>query len=139
VDVEVIEQDIPNYWSLYDDGDVLIMPRRYGGQALSVQEAMSCGLPVVMTDLAPQREWLSGDCLVKTQGSKSLWTQAGMVDVHTPDPHSIAAVMDGLSSNPQRVQELSAAADRWAERRSWPSMRHRYEAVIAGALETFRR
>jgi glycosyltransferase involved in cell wall biosynthesis len=137
VDVEVIERDIPNYWSLYDDGDVLIMPRRYGGQALSVQEAMSCGLPVVMTDLEPQREWLPAECLTKTKGSKSLRTQAGMIDVHTPDPRSIAAVMDSLSSNPGRVQELSAAADQWAERRSWPNMRHRYEAVIADALEKF--
>lgn len=138
VDVEIIEEDLPNYWSLYDDGDVLIMPRRYGGQSLSVQEAMSCGLPVVMTDLEPQREWLPAECLTKTNGSKTLRTQAGMVDVHTPDPHSIAAVMDALSSNPQRVMELSAHANDWAEQHSWPNMRPRYESVIEEALEKFR-
>ncbi len=55
--------DIPDNRWLYVLGDVLVLPRKYGGLCLPVQEALSCGLPVIMTDVEPNyyllpKEWL---------------------------------------------------------------------------------
>ncbi|MCP4897299.1 MAG: glycosyltransferase family 4 protein [bacterium] len=49
--------DVGDYWDLYQHGDTLIMPRRYGGMSLPVQEALAAGLTVIMTDIAPNRRW----------------------------------------------------------------------------------
>ena len=49
--------DVGDYWDLYQHGDCLIMPRRYGGMSLPVQEALAAGLTVIMTDIAPNRRW----------------------------------------------------------------------------------
>ncbi len=38
---------VANYWDLYTHGDTLVMPRRYGGLCLPVQEALAAGLAVV--------------------------------------------------------------------------------------------
>lgn len=46
-----------HYWDMYQWGDTLIMPRRYGGNCLPVGEALAAGMLVVMTDVAPNHQW----------------------------------------------------------------------------------
>ena len=46
-----------HYWDAYQLGHVLVMPRRYGGMSLPVQEALAAGLAVVMTDTSPNDRW----------------------------------------------------------------------------------
>lgn len=50
---------------LYKDMDVLIFTRRYGGLCLPMQEALSCGIPVIMTDVEPNSSVLPKELLVK--------------------------------------------------------------------------
>jgi len=50
---------------LYRDFDAMIMPRRYGGACLPMNEALAAGLPVIMTHIDPNnkilpKEWLVG-------------------------------------------------------------------------------
>ena len=58
-----IKKNLPNYTDLYKDGDLLVLPRRYGGLCLPQQEALAAGIPVIMTDIPPNntllpKEWL---------------------------------------------------------------------------------
>jgi glycosyltransferase involved in cell wall biosynthesis len=41
--------------TLYEGFDALIMPRRYGGLCLPMNEALTSGLPVIMSDTSQQR------------------------------------------------------------------------------------
>lgn len=55
--------DIDDQTKLYTDFDALIMPRRYGGLCLPMNEALLSGLPVIMTDISPNnrilpKKWL---------------------------------------------------------------------------------
>lgn len=49
---------------LYKDYDALILPRRYGGLSLVVNEALMSGLPVIMPDISPNDSLLSSDWLI---------------------------------------------------------------------------
>jgi glycosyltransferase involved in cell wall biosynthesis len=51
-------------WRLYAGFDALIMPRRYGGLCLPMNEALSSGLPVIMSNTSPNDTILSADWLV---------------------------------------------------------------------------
>src|SRR3990167_1568070 len=42
---------------MYKDADVYLYPARYDGQALVAEEAMSCGMPVFVTDAEPMNEF----------------------------------------------------------------------------------
>jgi hypothetical protein len=44
---------LPNYLDQYKDGDVLVIPRKYGGLCLPMQEALAHGIPVIMPDIEP--------------------------------------------------------------------------------------
>jgi glycosyltransferase involved in cell wall biosynthesis len=50
--------------TLYEGFDALIMPRRYGGLCLPMNEALTSGLPVIMSDTSPNNAVLPGDWLV---------------------------------------------------------------------------
>lgn len=45
-------------WELYKDFDALLLPRRWGGLCLPMHEALFSGLPVLMSDVTPQKEVL---------------------------------------------------------------------------------
>ena len=48
---------VDDRWELYEGCSILVLPRRYGGLCLPVQEAMALGMAVVMTDCPPNRRW----------------------------------------------------------------------------------
>lgn len=54
--LEVIEKSIPAP-GLYHMGDVYVYPSRLDGIGLTVAEALSCGLPVIVTDEPPMNEF----------------------------------------------------------------------------------
>lgn len=51
--------DIENQTDLYTNFDALILPRRYGGLCLPMNEALASGLPVIMSSISPNKEILS--------------------------------------------------------------------------------
>lgn len=133
----VYQEPVNDYWTLYDHADVLVLPRRYGGQCLSAQEAYASGLPVLMTDLEPQRGWLEPDCLVDLLDERQLLTQAGTIPVHDPSPVDLAQIMDYLSQNHDRVRAISNVGRDWAARHSWDALRPTYEDIISRARKRF--
>lgn len=122
----------PVRWSLYRDADLIVMPRRYGGLSLPVQEAMAAGLGVVMTDVEPNREWPIEPIPVAGRRS-TLATPGGMIEVHPPDPHGLAEVLSRLAGDPAAVEALKAQAQRWVEGHTWEALEplYRRELVLA--------
>lgn len=61
----VIEQkEYEDYQDVYSEADVLLLPRRYGGNCLPVNEALAVGMPVIMTDISPNNQFLPREWLV---------------------------------------------------------------------------
>jgi glycosyltransferase involved in cell wall biosynthesis len=131
VEVVVDSQDRADYWTLYEDADVLLMPRRYGGQSLPLQEAMSCGLPVLATDIEPQRAWLAAELRVPVVSDGRIDSKAGSIAMYSAKPTELAAAMDRLTDNLDLVAELSKQADTWAEARSWTRLLRPWRALLA--------
>ena len=55
--VNIINKTVPAP-SLYHMGDVYVYPSRLDGLGLTIAEALSCGLPVLVTDEAPMNEFV---------------------------------------------------------------------------------
>jgi len=121
-----------DHWSLYDDADVLVMPRRYGGLSLPVQEAMAAGLAVVMTDCDPNpATWPI--CPVSSRPGTTIRTPGGPVRIHDPDPADIAAIIDRLAGAPGELADLQAAARTWAQTHNWSALEPLYRAELERA------
>lgn len=130
IDLDIQTADVPNYWNLYDDADVLVLPRRYGGQSLPMNEALSCGLPVISLDVEPQRGFLPAASLVPARVWRQLPVQSGPMNCYTADPRVIARKIDELAGDPQLVTNLSLQANRHADSISWRTLGPRYVSLF---------
>ncbi len=72
--LEVIE-DTVTAPGLYFKGDVYVYPSRLEGIGLTIAEALSCGLPVVVPDHPPMNEFVSDES-GRTVKVKKLWSRA---------------------------------------------------------------
>jgi hypothetical protein len=107
-----------DYWRIYDLADILLMPRRFGGLCLPIQEAKAAGLVVVALDTSPH-DWY--EC-VGIPAEPSSWFPSGSGDVtiFNANPVDVAAAVNDLTF--VELGDLSAASRDWAHAHSWESL-----------------
>jgi hypothetical protein len=108
---------VDSYWDLYAYGSVLVMPRRYGGMCLPVQEALAAGLPVVMTDTEPNRDWPVR--LVKATAGKVRTVASYPIPTADVD---IDALVDALRDIDRWAEANRAAQADWVAAHSWDTL-----------------
>lgn len=129
--VEVRTGGVADYWRLYDDADVLVMPRRYGGLCLPVQEAMAAGLAVVMTACPPNDWWpvLPVDAVQRG----ALATPAGEVPMWAAHPPALGRALDQLAADRDLLAARQRASVGWAEAHSWQALAAQYRVLLLQA------
>lgn len=80
---------------LYRDFDALILPRRYGGLSLTANEALMCGLPVIMTDIEPNNKLLPKEWLVKSVQLGHFQARE-KIDIFSAQHKALAMKLDSL-------------------------------------------
>lgn len=135
VPVEVVTGGVADYWRLYDDADVLVLPRRYGGLCLPVQEAMASGLAVIMSDAEPQRSTWPVECVRSATGMPKLHCPGGRLALTNARPEAIAEAINLLAVDREHLAAQQAASLAWAEANRWSVLRPMYEAELAEACE----
>ncbi|MGE0683167.1 MAG: glycosyltransferase [Candidatus Binatia bacterium] len=78
--------------------DIFFLPSRWEGIALSIYEAMACGLPIVGADVGGQRELVPADCGILLARSDE-----------ATESKQYAEILAELLCNPQRRQEMGRA------------------------------
>jgi glycosyltransferase involved in cell wall biosynthesis len=127
---KVVTADIPNYWDLYAGHDVLLAPRRFGGQSLPLQEAASAGLAILAADREPERSMLHPQALAAIKLTQRANCQGGQLPVEIADPRSFAERIDALMGDPALVEALSWHSDALAESLSWDTLLPRWRQVL---------
>lgn len=125
----VIEGDTEDSTELYD-GDVLLLPRRYGGQCLPINEAMASGLPVIALDRKPENTWLPRQSVVRANRWGRFRTQGGQVNVYTTHANLIAEKVTELHNDPELVASLSLQARQYAESISWERLKGEFAGLL---------
>lgn len=90
---------------MYKDFDAMIMPRRFGGLCLPMQEALMSGLPVLMPDISPNRELLPQSWLVPAHKAGEIRTRT-MIDLYMPTPQDLARLIDKFATMPAHEMEV---------------------------------
>lgn len=129
VTLEVRQNDFENYWQLYHEGDVLVMPRKYGGQSMVLNEAQAAGMAILMSNCSPQSEFLHRSSLIPSQKAGETFTRTS-IDLYECSPEAIAAKMDELAGFPPLVRILSEYSLKIAESQDWQRLKPEYERVF---------
>jgi len=100
--------------------DIFLGPSRWEGAPLASREALAAGLPVVVSDIPPNRDLLDDDGAVR------------LAPIGDPDAWALA-IRDGLRALPSSGAAALRAAERCSEARMLDETLAVYEAVVAEA------
>jgi hypothetical protein len=120
-----------NYWDLYNGHDALVMPRRYGGLCLPVQESMGAGLAVLMSDVSPNQDWPVSLCRTLPGGREQM--PAGRIEVAQIDSLNLAEMMD-LYADPDLRADRQEVSRTWARRHSWDVWAPKYRDLMGARV-----
>lgn len=131
VDNVTIEQnEYDNYQDIYKHGDVLVLPRRYGGNCLPMNEALSVGMPVIMTDISPNNSFLPANWLVPATEPVP-FTPRTTIEVYNSKPEDLATKIDefyNMSEDQMWFENLRAL--NLAKSISWLNMKPKYQEAL---------
>lgn len=125
---------VADRWALYDDADVLVLPRRYGGLCLPALEAMARGLGLVMSAVEPQRSTWPG-MFIPARGGRSIEMPCGTLRLADTDPLLLARALDGLAGDADAIEALREESRVFAQANGWEHLRRVYVDELGRALE----
>ncbi len=124
--VQIVHEEVEHYWENYsDEFDVLLLPRKFGGLSLQLQESLSLGMVPIMTNLEPQNQMLDPESMIPTESRKMLFTRMNMPS-HQTNPQVLADKIEQLASDDKLVERLSEKSNEIAEKLSWDRMKKVY-------------
>lgn len=126
--VKFICDDNDDYWEQWKTkADVMLMPRRYGGLCLPLNEAMSVGMPVIMTDMSPQNLFLPKELLIKPKSFEGT-TIRKYIEMANIQPEDLAKKIDELAG--KDITKYSNMMGKIAEAWSWEKLKPKYLKIF---------
>jgi glycosyltransferase involved in cell wall biosynthesis len=122
-----IYTNITDNLQLYNMADILVLPRKYGGNCLPLNEALSTGMPVIMTDIEPNNHLLPKEWLVPAY-KVDYFEPRGVVDIYQVDKQLLHEKINWFRS--QDIKELSQQANKIANTISWETLLPKYKEAL---------
>lgn len=118
------------YGELYATGDVAVMPQKFNGCSLPIQEAYASGLLVMTTNRFPMNWWLPTEPMIPIRGSITVSIGGAYLNFEESviAPSDIAATIDYWYG--KDISEFSLRAKQWAEDNSWEALKPEYLEVL---------
>lgn len=92
--------NIPEQQDMYKNFDAMIMPRRYGGLCLPMNEALASGLPVIMSNISPNNKVLPPEWLIDSKLFRQFMART-TIDVFQTDVKELGEKIDWLATMEQ--------------------------------------
>lgn len=121
-----------NYWETYEETDLLVLPRRYGGLCLPMQEAAAAGIPTVLLDVEPYRAmgWPT-ELLVPARVIGSRRMRGNPIDHFDARPQTLARYVNAITADPGLYDDLREKVFSWAKERSWGKLSVFWESALS--------
>lgn len=127
IDFEIIE-NVEKYEDMYADGDVLVIPRKYGGLCLPMQEALAAGIPVIMPNVSPNEQRLPQQWLMNAKRAGS-FTARTEIDLYETDANFLAFKMLEFKDN-EFMQWSNKEAIEIGKGLSWDHAVEHYKTIF---------
>ncbi len=127
--IEVDDQDDER--ALLHDAALVVIPRRYGGLSLTVQEAMSAGLPILLPDSDPYADQVPPEAWLPSERGRDLQAKGGNIATFNVKPQVLAECIDAVMADAGLRAYLAGASAKWADAHTWEHLKADWVAVLA--------
>jgi glycosyltransferase involved in cell wall biosynthesis len=118
-----------NRAELYSGFDLMVLPRKYGGLCLPMNEALLSGLPVIMTDISPNNHVLPKEWLVRAEYAGRVEFK-GPVELYETDPAELAKLVDRYMQHSNIAEQKAKAFDIGFKTFSPDVLKDKYLSII---------
>jgi len=115
--------------AMYDGFDAMVLPRRYAGLCLPMNEALMSGLPVFMTDISPNNKILPQEWLAQSNRIGAMRTRA-ILDVYAADPRNLACIVDEYMKEKNTTAEKEKAFNIGINNFSVENLKQKYLDIL---------
>ena len=124
-------RDLTNYFDVFLEADLLVLPRRYAGLCLPMQEAAALGIPTVLLDFESYRamDWPSS-LLVPSSRDGVRRMRGNQIVHHETRPKLLAQYVNALLDDEDHYARTSTYVRQWAEARSWEKLLGWWESIL---------
>lgn len=122
-----IVTSIENPKQLYIMGNILVLPRKYGGNCLPLNEALASGMPVIMPDIEPNNHLLPPEWLVPAHVVSSFEPRT-KVDIYETNHDALVSKLNWFLECHMPTE--SRKAYEIAKTISWEELKPKYEEVL---------
>ena len=127
VKIEIGNPD--NRQDMYSGFDAMVLPRRYAGLCLPMNEALMSALPVFMTDISPNNAILPAKWLAESKKIDSFRTKS-MVDVYDVRSEGLAKIIDRYVANNSKHEIKETAVQIGLDNFSVDKLKQKYLDII---------
>lgn len=128
--VHIVTEEFANYADVYGLGDVLLLPRRYGGNCLPLNEALSRTMPVIMTDIQPNNQLLPPEWLIQAE-IVDQFTPRTTIDIYEGECIALASKIDRFyNMTSEQFDQQKDLANYTADTISWEALAPQYRATL---------
>ena len=127
VKIEIGNPD--NRQDMYSGFDAMVLPRRYAGLCLPMNEALMSALPVFMTDISPNNAILPDKWLAESRKIDTFRTKS-MVNVYDAKPDKLAKIIDTYVGNNKKLKIKETAVQIGLENFSVDKLKNKYIKII---------
>lgn len=132
--VKYTVMDVEEQSDMYMNFDALILPRRYGGLCLPMNEALTAGLPVIMPNISPNDKLLPDEWLLPAYQSASFEGRS-IVDVFSVDPAMLAEIIDDwCAMEDDEIEYYKGCAKDLSKQFSMEVLRPQYIKLLTAML-----
>ena len=118
-----------NRQDMYSGFDAMVLPRRYAGLCLPMNEALMSALPVFMTDISPNNAILPEKWLAESAQIDSFRTKS-MVNVFDAKSGSLAKIIDNYVANNNKQNIKQDALEIGLANFSVENLKEKYTKII---------
>jgi hypothetical protein len=127
VKIEIGNPD--NRQDMYSGFDAMVLPRRYAGLCLPMNEALMSALPVFMTNISPNNTILPAKWLAESKKIDSFRTKS-MVDVYDVRSEGLAKIIDRYVANNSKHEIKETAVQIGLDNFSVDKLKQKYLDII---------
>ena len=127
VKIEIGNPD--NRQDMYSGFDAMVLPRRYAGLCLPMNEALMSALPVFMTNISPNNAILPNKWLAESRQIDTFKTKS-MVNVYDARSDSLAKVIDKYVANDNKQNIKQNALEIGLQNFSVENLKEKYIKII---------
>ena len=127
VKIEIGNPD--NRQDMYSGFDAMVLPRRYAGLCLPMNEALMSALPVFMTNISPNNAILPPKWLAESKQIDTFRTKS-MVNVYDAKSDSLAKIIDNYVANNNKQNIKQDALEIGLENFSVENLKEKYIKII---------